>query len=218
MNYSATLSGALYNLVVNITPLIKSCSTENQKTEISSLNCFLGYHLLILKAHLNHPNMNRLLYLIRHSYAEESRGKTDKQRSLTLEGQSTVRSLGRHLINEKFNPDVILCSDSERTRETAINLVEELEMTEQTIKYSSVIYEASVRELLQLINEQPNSNKEVAVIGHNPTITFFGEFLTNASIGNMQPSSIVKIRFESTKWSEISQGTGIFVSYYHPSH
>lgn len=162
--------------------------------------------------------MNRTLYLIRHSYAEEPGGKTDKERTLTLKGQSTVRALGRYLINEKFDPDVILCSDSVRTRETAINLVEELEMNEQTVNYSSIIYEASVRELLQLVNEQSDSTKEVAIIGHNPTITFFGEYLTGASIGNMQPSSVVSIRFESAKWNEVSQGTGIFVSYYHPDH
>lgn len=162
--------------------------------------------------------MNRTLYLIRHSYAEEPNGNQDKERSLTLEGQSTVRALGRYLINQKFNPDVILCSSAERTRETAINLVEELEMSEQTITYSSTIYEASVRELLEIVNNIKEGNKEVVIIGHNPTITFFGEFLTGASIGNMQPSSVVTIRFDTAKWNEISQSSGIFVSYYHPSH
>lgn len=162
--------------------------------------------------------MNYTLHLIRHSYAEEPNEKTDIERSLTLEGQSTVRSLGRHLINQKFDPDIILCSTAVRTRETAINLVEELEMSEQTINYEAKIYEASVRELLEIVNGIDPKYKEVAIIGHNPTITFFGEFLTSASIGNMQPCSIVSIRFEKTKWNAISQGAGIFTGYYHPSH
>jgi phosphohistidine phosphatase len=181
------------------------------------INCPICVDDLFLTTYLS-TTMNKTLYLIRHSYAESPNGKSDKDRTLTLEGQSTARALGRHLINEKFDPDIILCSTAERTRETAINLVEELEMNEQSITYSAKIYDASVRELLEIVNELEDGNKSVAIIGHNPTITFFGEYLTGASIGNMEPSSIVKIRFESKKWDQISQSSGIFVSYYHPSH
>ena len=162
--------------------------------------------------------MSRKIYLIRHSYAEESHGKRDIDRKLTLEGQSTVRALGRHLINENFNPDIILCSSSVRTTETAVNLVEELGMNEGIIEYKEVIYNASVRELLAVLNELPSDLKTVAIIGHNPTITFFGEYLSGSIIGNMEPSGVVTIKIEKLKWEEISQGTGIFVSYYHPSH
>ncbi len=162
--------------------------------------------------------MSRKIYLIRHSYAEESHGKRDIDRKLTLEGQSTVRALGRYLINQNFNPDIILCSSSVRTTETAVNLVEELGMNEGIIDYKEVIYNASVRELLEVLNEIPNEIKSIAIIGHNPTITFFGEYLSGSIIGNIEPSGIVTIEIEKLKWEEISQGTGIFVNYYHPSH
>lgn len=162
--------------------------------------------------------MSRKIYLIRHSYAEESHGKKDIDRTLTLEGQSTVRALGRYLINKGFNPNVILCSSSARTTETAVNLVEELGMNEGVIEYKDVIYNASVRELLQVINDVPNQHKSVAIIGHNPTITFFGEYLSGSIIGNMDPAGVVTIKFDKSKWEEISQGTGVFVEYYHPNH
>lgn len=90
-------------------------------------------------------------------------------------------------------------------------------MSEKIIAFKEIIYNAAVRELLSLVNEMENSNKEVAIIGHNPTITYFAEYVTGAGIGNMEPSSIVTISFESVKWNEISQGSGIFVSYFHPS-
>ncbi|MEQ8904614.1 histidine phosphatase family protein [Ekhidna sp.] len=162
--------------------------------------------------------MSKKLHLIRHSYAENPNEKKDINRRLTHEGQSTVRALGRHLINQNFNPDIILCSTAERTRETALNLVEELEMSEQVIDYQDVIYNASVRELLSVLNGLPEDHNEVTIIGHNPTITFFGEYLSGSIIGNMDPAGIVTIRIEKLKWSEISQGTGIFEAYYHPNH
>ncbi|WP_425390830.1 SixA phosphatase family protein [Ekhidna sp.] len=162
--------------------------------------------------------MNRKLYLIRHSYAEEPNGKRDIDRHLTHEGQSTVRALGRHLINQNFNPDIILCSSAIRTRETAVNLVEELEISEQIVDYKDIIYNASVRELLSTLNEVSGDHKEVAIIGHNPTITFFGEYLSDAIIGNMEPAGVVTIKIEKLKWAEVSQGAGIFEGYYHPNH
>ncbi|WP_436517164.1 SixA phosphatase family protein [Ekhidna sp. To15] len=162
--------------------------------------------------------MTRKIYLIRHSYAEESHGKRDIDRKLTLEGQSTVRALGRYLINQNFNPDIILSSSSVRTTETAVNLVEELGMNEGIIDYREIIYNASVRELLEVLNDISDETKSIAIIGHNPTITFFGEYLSGSIIGNMEPSGVVTIKIEKLKWKEISQGTGIFVSYYHPDH
>ena len=162
--------------------------------------------------------MSKKLYLIRHSYAEKPNGNGDEQRRLTLEGQSTVRALGRHLINQNFNPDIILCSSSVRTRETAVNLVEELEISEQVVVYKDVIYNASLRELLEVLNQVSEEHQEVAIIGHNPTITFFGEYLSNSIIGNMEPAGVVTINIVKLKWAEVSQGTGIFESYYHPNH
>lgn len=168
--------------------------------------------------HPNQYHMSKKLYLIRHSYAEEPGAKLDIERSLTLEGQSTVRALGRHLIKENFKPDIIYCSTAIRTRETASNLVEELGMNDHVIKYNEVIYNASVRELLAVLNDVEKGHREIAIIGHNPTITYFGEFITGSGIGNMEPCGVVTIKFDKVGWEEISQGTGTFVSYFHPNH
>ncbi len=157
------------------------------------------------------------LYLIRHSYAESSSGGADFDRALTSEGLNMVRELGRHLRKSPFNPSKILCSTSRRTRETALNLIEELEMNEKSVEYKDVIYNASVRELLGEISEQSDEINEVALIGHNPTITYFAEYLTGETIGNMEPCSIVTISFvRKIKWEKISQASGQLSSYFHP--
>ncbi|MEM0939527.1 MAG: histidine phosphatase family protein [Bacteroidota bacterium] len=157
------------------------------------------------------------LYLIRHSYAEHTINMQDKDRALTAEGINTVRSLGRHLMKTSFNPSVILCSTAQRTKETAINLIEELEITENNIVFKDTIYNASVRELLQELNALTKDTKEVGMIGHNPSITYLAEYLTGESIGNMDPSGLVTILFKNQSWSEISQGSGSLMSYFHPS-
>jgi len=162
--------------------------------------------------------MKKKLYLIRHSYAEDHGSKRDFERQLTMEGQSTVRALGRHLLQNEFDPSMILCSPAIRTTETAQNLIEELNMSETAIIFEQVIYNASVRELLTLVNSLDEANQELVIVGHNPAISYFGEYLTNSGIGGMEPCSIVSIRLDDVKWAEVSQGDGIFLSYYHPNH
>ncbi|MBC6401705.1 MAG: histidine phosphatase family protein [Ekhidna sp.] len=162
--------------------------------------------------------MKKKLFLIRHAYAEDPGAVRDFERHLTLEGQSTVRALGRYLLNKAFDPGKIFCSPAARTAETAQNLVEELEISESIIQFKDEIYNASVRELLSLINSLDESEQHVVVIGHNPAISYFGEYLTNEGIGDMEPCSIVTIRLENVKWEEVSQGEGTFVSYFHPNN
>lgn len=161
--------------------------------------------------------MTKELYLIRHSYAEDPGIRQDFERQLTLEGQSTVRALGRHLKGKSFDLDSILCSPSVRTTETAQNLVEELGASESLIEFKEEIYNASVRELLSLVNSLKESAHRVAIVGHNPAVSYFGEFLTNEGIGGMEPCSLVSINFDRMIWQEVSQGDGTFVSYFHPN-
>ncbi len=161
--------------------------------------------------------MKRKLYLLRHSYAEPPGDGSDFNRGLTMEGLTAVRALGRKLGEEDFNPDVIISSNAVRAEDTAINLTEELGISEQVITYEEKIYEASVRELLEIVNEFEDADKSVLLIGHNPTLSFFGEYLTGNGFSGMEPCGLLTIKFESA-WNEISQGTGNFVSYYHPNH
>lgn len=162
--------------------------------------------------------MKYTLYLLRHSYAEPSGAVKDFDRSLTTTGQNTVRTLGRKLQSEGVNISQVICSSAARAKETVINLIEEVEITEQLIKYEEKVYEASVRELLEIVNGLDKTLKTVLLVGHNPSISFFGEYLTGASIGNAEPCGLIKITFDQVKWEEVSQGTGSFVSYYHPNH
>lgn len=141
----------------------------------------------------------------------------DFDRSLTIQGLNTVRALGRKLVEDQFNPELIISSNALRAEDTAINLMEELGIQEQVIQYEKKLYEASVREVLEIVNEAEASAKSVLLIGHNPTMSFFAEYLTGTGFAGMEPCGFVTIEFDGLKWSEVSQGTGTFVSYYPPN-
>jgi phosphohistidine phosphatase len=79
------------------------------------------------------------------------------------------------------------------------------------------LYEASVRNFLQLTCGLDDDFKNILMIGHNPYISYFAEYLTKAEIGSMATAGLVSVRFEISKWSEVTEGTGSFENYVHPS-
>ncbi|MEM6830963.1 MAG: histidine phosphatase family protein [Bacteroidota bacterium] len=141
----------------------------------------------------------------------------DFERSLTMEGISTARALGRKLVNDRFNPHQIVCSPAVRAYDTAVNLSEELNINEQEIQKVDKLYEASVRELLEVVNDMEPTTESAILVGHNPSISYFAEMLTSSGIGNMEPCGLVMIDFEGITWKQISQASGTFVAYYHPN-
>lgn len=159
--------------------------------------------------------MTKNLYLIRHSYAEDPQGKKDIERNLTMNGSAVARSLARSLLEKKIVIDQVYCSTANRARETALNIVEEMNLGEKLITFLDIIYDASVRELLGVINSIDPSIDNAVIIGHNPAISFIGEYLTGESIGSLQPSAMVSITCDSA-WEEVSQGSCKWVDYFHP--
>lgn len=159
--------------------------------------------------------MTRNLYLLRHSYAEDPGSKKDKDRMLTMKGNVTARGVGRYLSKSKIEIDQVYCSTAARTRETTTNVLEELQLNEQQVIYLDDIYEASVRELLQVINAIDKDIDHALVVGHNPAISYIGEYITGDSIGGMQPAGLVTITTDMD-WDMVGKNTCQFVSYFHP--
>ena len=156
------------------------------------------------------------LYLLRHSYAEDSANQSDRSRALTHDGVAKVRTLGRHLVKQDFDVDMIYCSPALRTTETAQHLTEELGFSESLVKYDESIYGASVRELLQVVNATDLSFTKVMIIGHNPAISFLGDYLTKADIEFVAPCGLVHMSFDGLAWNEVTQGAGELIARYHP--
>ena len=75
--------------------------------------------------------------------------------------------VARALAELGWVPDLVLCSDAERTRETLVFLEETLER-ELPSRVTNRLYLADVRVLLGVIAEAPAEVARLMVLGHNP--------------------------------------------------
>jgi phosphohistidine phosphatase len=113
--------------------------------------------------------MPRLL-LLRHAKAERS-GKDssrDHERSLTKRGRADSKEMGKMLAAQGEHPARILCSSSQRTRETW-ELVRPRLPGAPEPHFLREIYEAD-KDYLDILRRQGGGAASLLLVGHNPAI------------------------------------------------
>lgn len=162
--------------------------------------------------------MPKHLYLLRHAEAgaKESR-QEDKSRTLTQAGTKDSVHIGNWFREQNIDFDLMVCSSAIRAAETAGLVAEGMKREKPGILSEDSLYEASVRQLLDYVNNIEDGYGQVLVVGHNPSISYLAEYLTKADVGDMAPGSVVVIRFESGSWKLVSENTGQLLHYVTPS-
>jgi phosphohistidine phosphatase len=153
--------------------------------------------------------MPKTLYLIRHAEATPKEARQeDKSRELTQGGVKDSLHLGAWFAQHNTHWDLIVSSSALRAEQTANLLAEAMKLDHPRILPEDVLYDASVRQFLQYVNNIEDAYHSVAIVGHNPAISYLAEYLTKADIGDMPAGSAVIIRFDFSSWKPVSENTG----------
>lgn len=161
--------------------------------------------------------MPKHLYLFRHAEAvgKESR-QEDKARELSQTGVKESLHMGAWFQEQRFQFDVIISSSATRTEQTAMLAVEAMKLENSKIILEDILYEASLRQFLDYLNNIEDAYRHVLCVGHNPVISYLAEYLTKAEMGEMAPGGVSIIKFDITSWKEVSENNGELVNYVTP--
>jgi len=147
----------------------------------------------------------RKITLIRHGEASFD-ALNDHERSLTPKGEQQARLLNISLYNYWGNhlPELFIYSGAKRTEET-VKLVMGQEYSSVALQLEPSIYEAPLKNYLQLINKLSVEVEHVVIVAHNPTLTELGEYLSEFYQPFM-PSACVQYCAEIESWNMLSRG------------
>ncbi|MCB9359667.1 MAG: histidine phosphatase family protein [Flavobacteriales bacterium] len=158
----------------------------------------------------------KTIYLIRHAEASSTKAnESDFQRQLNQHGRKEASLIGKKLKEMNANFDFIICSSATRTKETSKILSQEMSYS-NIILFEEKIYEAPLSNLIQAVNQLPNQFNNVAVIAHNPSISYLANYLTDIYIANMPTCGVVKIELEINNWNEVIEGIGLQKFFIYP--
>ena len=161
--------------------------------------------------------MPKQLFLIRHAKSDwNSTDLRDFDRPLNKRGYSNAPEMANRMVEQQIIPDLIVSSPALRAITTATYFAENWGIDQFKIQQENSIYEANVKSLLALVNQLDNQFDHVAMFGHNPGLTDFANYLSDANIYNMPTCSIVIIEFPFESWNEVSAETGKVVLFDYP--
>jgi phosphohistidine phosphatase len=157
----------------------------------------------------------KTLFILRHGKAERPRaGLTDFNRALTPRGHRDAARAGEALV-ERFFPDSPgAVSAARRTRETAeaVGAAWDWHLPEPLPEG----YLAPALFWLQTVNAWESDRATGLIIGHNPGVSDFIEYLTGANT-SLPTAGLAEVQFPVSSWAEISGGCGELVSVWTPS-
>lgn len=150
--------------------------------------------------------MERSLYLIRHAETfGKQQNETDLQRTLTPKGIQDALILQKYIASEQIKIDLLLHSPANRTTQTAsiLNKALSIQLVEDRI-----IYTGSTVELLNKITRLPSIATSVAIVGHNPTISWLASELCIEPTPSFAPCTLLGLTFHLVSWNEIKPKSG----------
>ena len=157
----------------------------------------------------------RNIYLLRHAKSSwDDPAVTDHERVLNERGRRAAVVMGEYARRVGLRPELVVCSTSVRTRETASIFLAAAGLA-IVPKFTKKIYEATTGQLLEVIIEADDKFSSLLLIGHNPG----SEGLTCALTGEdevVPTATLITISADVDNWSEISPSCGGLVNLMRP--
>jgi phosphohistidine phosphatase len=157
--------------------------------------------------------MLRLL-LLRHAKATPHVAQ-DHTRALNGKGRANSTRMGTYLREESLIPDLVVASDSLRTKETAELVLKSADF-DTPLRLEPRIYLAEASSLLKLLQQTDKSAKVLLAVGHNPGFSDLAQLLIGhgdryaaARLREKFPScALVVIDFDVESWRDIEPHSG----------
>lgn len=160
----------------------------------------------------------KTLYLIRHAKSSWSNASlSDFDRPLNERGKHDAVTMGDRLLKQNILPDCIISSSSKRTKKTAKRITKALNFKFSNVQFKDELYHANHLTLMKTLCEVQDKYNSIFIIGHNPGISNFCDYLTHQAI-DFPTTGIAKITFEVDSWMEITSGYGVLEWFDYPKN
>jgi phosphohistidine phosphatase len=146
----------------------------------------------------------KTLYLVRHAKsAWDDPMIPDEKRPLMDVGIDRANKIIRHLKAKLILPDLMITSQTIRTRETARLFALGLGYPVEKIKIERLIYDDFFNKILEMICSTPDEVDSLMVFGHNPSMTQITNMFIRPGIDLMPTTGVSCMKFDTDSWETI---------------
>jgi phosphohistidine phosphatase len=159
----------------------------------------------------------KILYLVRHAKAGwHDPAQADFARMLTKRGHRQSEEMSERLRKKGVAPERLVSSPAQRALETAEIFADALGIERREIVRKIEIYEGGVDALVAVVRTLADEEGTAMLFGHNPTISYFIQWLTGKPAEAMNTCGIARIDLDIPHWSEAAEECGKLLWYEYP--
>ena len=148
----------------------------------------------------------KILTLVRHAKSSWSNPKLgDRQRPLNKRGKRDAPEMGRRIVKHGIRPSLIISSPATRAWTTAKIIAKEISYPIEFLQREDALYHASLDGFLEVVSEQDNEFNSIMVVGHNPGLTDFANFLSPRLTHNVPTAGVVSVEIDQDHWNLYEQ-------------
>lgn len=142
----------------------------------------------------------KTIYIVRHSKSSKAIPELkDIDRPLAERGYTDAYQIAALLRKKKIKPDVILTSPAVRAITTALIFSQQLKYPYKEILINEKIYNASYKDILDVLEKELKKLDSVMIVGHNPSFEEVINFLSEKKIDNLATTGVVCFETENKK-------------------
>ena len=143
----------------------------------------------------------KLLTLVRHAKSSWKHSDlSDRQRPLNARGERDAPDMGQRIVTHGIRPSLIITSPAMRAWTTARIIAAEIGYPAEFLQREDSLYLASLDDLLGAVVAQDSGFNSLMVVGHNPGITDFANFLIPGLADNLPTAAVVSVQMEQDDW------------------
>ena len=161
---------------------------------------------------MRQPDLKRELFILRHAKSDwDSGAPTDFERPLNKRGTKDAPLMGRWMKERGLLPDWIVASPAKRAEETVKAVVKALGFAKKQIHWEQRVYEASVRDLSEVLAAVPKKAERVMLVGHNPGLEELVAYLAHRDelpdppFGFLKTATLVQL-WMPEEWARLRPG------------
>lgn len=148
----------------------------------------------------------KILTLVRHAKSSwKDSSLSDGERPLNKRGEHDAPMMAERIKDHGIRPSLIISSPAARAWTTARLIAEQISYPTEFLQRENKLYLASVDDLLDVVVAQDNGFNSLLIVGHNPGLTNFANFLSPGLTDNLPTAGVVSVQFDRDDWSLYEQ-------------
>jgi phosphohistidine phosphatase len=161
----------------------------------------------------------KILTLVRHAKSSwKDSNISDRERPLNKRGEHDAPMMGKRIVAAGLRPSLILSSPAVRAWTTAKLLAQEIGYPLEFLQRENSLYLASLDDIIDALITQDAEFSSVMIVGHNPGLTTFANYLSPGLTDNLPTAGVVSVSFEKDDWNLHSAPKTELLSYDYPKN